>query len=175
MNIIFINGTMGVGKTATSRALQKMLPKCVFLDGDWCLDMSPFIVTEKTKQVIIDNIVFMLNNFIKSGEFKNIVFCWVMHYQSIMDEIISRVDIGENNLFEFTLVCDDNALTQRLSLDIQRGKRENDIISRSLLRQHYYDSMNTIKIDVSEISAEYAATLMYNEIVTPKVTVLKGE
>jgi len=30
-NLIFINGTMGVGKTATSRELQKILPNCVFL------------------------------------------------------------------------------------------------------------------------------------------------
>jgi tRNA uridine 5-carbamoylmethylation protein Kti12 len=50
-NLIFINGTMGVGKTATSRELQKLLPNCVFLDGDWCWDMSPFIVNDETKKV----------------------------------------------------------------------------------------------------------------------------
>jgi broad-specificity NMP kinase len=49
-NLIFINGTMGVGKTTTSLELKKILPKCVFLDGDWCWDMSPFIVTEETKK-----------------------------------------------------------------------------------------------------------------------------
>jgi len=42
-NLIFINGTMGVGKTATSRELQKLLSNCVFLDGDWCWDMSPLL------------------------------------------------------------------------------------------------------------------------------------
>lgn len=46
-----INGTMGVGKTATSRELQKMLNNCVFLDGDWCWDMQPFIVNEETKRM----------------------------------------------------------------------------------------------------------------------------
>jgi predicted AAA+ superfamily ATPase len=49
-NIFFINGTMGVGKTTTSRELQRLLPKCVFLDGDWCWDMNPFIVTDETKK-----------------------------------------------------------------------------------------------------------------------------
>lgn len=43
-NLIFINGAMGVGKTATSRELQKLLPNCVFLDGDWCWDMSPLLL-----------------------------------------------------------------------------------------------------------------------------------
>ncbi len=30
-NLIFINGTMGVGKTATGRELQKLLPNVFFL------------------------------------------------------------------------------------------------------------------------------------------------
>lgn len=34
MNLIFINGTMGAGKTTVSRALQKLMPPCVFADGD---------------------------------------------------------------------------------------------------------------------------------------------
>jgi hypothetical protein len=43
-NLIFINGTMGVGKTAVCRELQTKLSYCAFLDGDWCWDSSPFIV-----------------------------------------------------------------------------------------------------------------------------------
>jgi hypothetical protein len=30
---------MGVSKTATCRELQKILPRNVFLDGDWCWDI----------------------------------------------------------------------------------------------------------------------------------------
>ena len=39
--LIFVNGTMGAGKTATCRELKKLLPPCAFLDGDWCWDMEP--------------------------------------------------------------------------------------------------------------------------------------
>ena len=42
-------GAMGVGKSATGRALRDMLPDCAFLDGDWCWDMHPFRVTEVDK------------------------------------------------------------------------------------------------------------------------------
>ncbi len=52
-NFIVINGTMGVGKTATGKQLQKLLPNCVFLDGDWCWDASPFIVNEETKAMVL--------------------------------------------------------------------------------------------------------------------------
>ncbi len=34
--------------------------------------------------MVIENICFLLNNFIKCSAYENIVFCWVMHEQSIM-------------------------------------------------------------------------------------------
>jgi hypothetical protein len=55
-NFIIIGGTMGVGKTATCRELQKILPRNVFLDGDWCWDMHPFVVTDETKAMVNSNI-----------------------------------------------------------------------------------------------------------------------
>ncbi|MEG1875672.1 MAG: AAA family ATPase, partial [Angelakisella sp.] len=58
---IMISGTMGVGKTTTCRELQKILPRNVFLDGDWCWDMQPFVVNEETKAMVMKNICFQLN------------------------------------------------------------------------------------------------------------------
>lgn len=55
---------MGVGKTATCRALQDILERNVFLDGDWCWDARPFVVNEHTKRMVTDNIVHLLNSFI---------------------------------------------------------------------------------------------------------------
>ncbi len=66
-----INGTMGVGKTVTSKKLQNKLPNCVFLDGDWCWDSSPFIVTEETKDMVIKNIVYLLNSFFDISQSAN--------------------------------------------------------------------------------------------------------
>ncbi|MEG2013782.1 MAG: nucleotide kinase [Anaerovoracaceae bacterium] len=51
--LIMISGTMGVGKTTTCRALQKILPRNVFLDGDWCWVMH--------EQSIIDFILSSLD------------------------------------------------------------------------------------------------------------------
>ena len=63
-NLIFINGTMGVGKTTTSKKLLKLLPNCVFLDGDWCWYSDPWIVNDETKNMVERNISFLLNNLI---------------------------------------------------------------------------------------------------------------
>lgn len=77
--LIIINGTMGVGKTTTSLELQKILPQNVFLDGDWCWSMEPFVVNDETKTMVMNNITYLLNNFIRCSEYENIIFCWVMH------------------------------------------------------------------------------------------------
>ena len=58
---------MGVGKTTTCRILRDRLDKCVFLDGDWCWDMHPFVVNAETKAMVLDNICHLLNNFLQCG------------------------------------------------------------------------------------------------------------
>lgn len=60
--LIIINGTMGVGKTATSKALYQKLESSVWLDGDWCWMMNPFIVNEENKTMVIDNITHHFRN-----------------------------------------------------------------------------------------------------------------
>ena len=91
--LYLIGGTMGAGKTAVSQQLKKDLPNSVFLDGDWCWDSSPFQVTEETKKIVIDNICHLLNNFLSCSVYENIIFCWVMHEQAIIDSIIENLDI----------------------------------------------------------------------------------
>ena len=39
--LYLIGGAMGVGKTAACQQLKRLLPDCVFLDGDWCWDGRP--------------------------------------------------------------------------------------------------------------------------------------
>ena len=62
-NFILIGGPMGVGKTAASRLLQRQLPGCAFLDGDWCWMLEPFTVTPETKELVLSNIAHMLESY----------------------------------------------------------------------------------------------------------------
>ena len=90
--LIFVNGAMGAGKTTVCRELKEMLQPSVFLDGDWCWDMSPFVVTAETQQLVLDNICGMLNRFLACEAFENVIFCWVMHRQEIIDGILARLE-----------------------------------------------------------------------------------
>lgn len=74
--LYIIGGTMGVGKTTTCQHLKKILPDSVFLDGDWCWDSHPFQVTEETRHMVMDNICYLLNNFLRVSAYRNVIFCW---------------------------------------------------------------------------------------------------
>ena len=67
--LYLIGGTMGVGKTTTCQVLKTKLDKSVFLDGDWCWDMHPFMVNEETKKLVLENIWFsnsLINIFLNT-------------------------------------------------------------------------------------------------------------
>lgn len=161
-NIYLIGGTMGVGKTTTCQILKNKLPNCVFLDGDWCWDMHPFRVTPETKKMVMENICFLLNQFIRCSTYENIIFCWVMHEQSIIDEIISKLEIEDCRIYTISLMCDADVLGKRLQKDIDAGIRSEDMIQRSIARIGLYEKLNTEKIDVSHIMPERAAEEIIN-------------
>lgn len=148
-----IGGTMGVGKTTVCKILRDKLPNSVFLDGDWCWNMNPFQVTEETKAMVMSNICYLLNNYIHCSAYENVIFGWVMHEQSTIDTILSRIDISTCDVKCISLICNENSLVQRLQADVDKGIRKYDVIERSVFRIPLYDSLNTIKIDVSQIKA----------------------
>ena len=155
--LYFISGTMGVGKTAVCRILNTKLDNSVFLDGDWCWNMSPFSVTEETKELVMENITYLLNNYIKCSQFDNIVFCWVMHKQKMIDEILSSIDSDNCEVKSISLVCRADVLKSHLQKDISDGIRTSAIIEKSISYLSLYDKLNTYKIDVSDITALQAA------------------
>ncbi len=148
---------MGVGKTAACRALQKMAERSVFLDGDWCWDANPFTVTCETKTMVIDNICHLLDNFLRCTEYENVIFCWVMHQQEIIETILSRLHLTGCRVISVSLVCSVEELLRRIEKDIDAGMRSEDVISRSLERMPMYDKLSTIKLETTNMSPEEAA------------------
>lgn len=149
---------MGVGKTTVCQLLKKRLPKAVFLDGDWCWDADPFVVNDETKAMVEDNICHTLNNFLRCTEYENVIFCWVMHRQEIIDGILERLNTGDCRVRTVSLVCTPEALRARLLRDVETGLREGGVVERSLERLPLYEKLDTIKLDVSELTAFEAAS-----------------
>lgn len=145
MKLIIINGVMGVGKSVTSRALNQKLSNSVWLDGDWCWMMDPFVVNDITKEMVIDNITYQLNNFINSKQFEHIIFNWVIDEEYIYDEVIKR--LAPIDIYKITLMCSKETLSNRINQDIKTGLRDEDNLNRSLSKYQKYQDLNSIKID----------------------------
>ena len=48
MKIIVLNGPMGVGKTTIGKYIADTNIGTAFIDGDWCMDIHPFIGNHET-------------------------------------------------------------------------------------------------------------------------------
>ena len=155
--LYLIGGPMGVGKTTVCRLLKKELDRAVFLDGDWCWDAHPFLVNPETREMVMDNICHVLNNFLHCQAYEHVIFCWVMHEQEIIDRLLGALDTVDCQVRAISLVCSREALAERLQRDIRRGIRREDVMERSMGRLHLYGALKTIKIDVSAISPEETA------------------
>lgn len=155
--LFIIGGTMGVGKSTVSQLLKQNLPDSVFLDGDWCWDASPFQVTAETKEMVLKNICALLNNFLKCSAYKNVIFCWVMHEQSIIDRIVSGLDTCDCRVIPISLICSEEELIGRLQKDVAAGIRAPDVIERSVQRIPLYQKLNTIKVNTSQKSVDEIA------------------
>ncbi len=148
--LYLIGGTMGVGKTTIGQELKQHLPNSVFLDGDWCWDANPLKVTEETKKMVIENICYLLNNYLLCSEYDNVIFCWVMHEQSIIDQIISKINSKGYEFISISLMADEETIKKRLLKDIKNGLRTSDVIERSIQRIPMYNQLNTIKINTCD-------------------------
>lgn len=147
--LVIINGTMGVGKTATSKELYKKLNNSVWLDGDWCWMMNPFDPTDYNKKMVVDNITYLLRNFLINPSLEYVVFNWVIHMEEIYDLLLKELEDIQFDVYKVTLICSEEELERRILRDIENGERDEDCVKKGLERLHMYKQMNTIKFDTS--------------------------
>ena len=155
-HLYMIGGPMGAGKTAVCQALKARLDRSVFLDGDWCWDMHPFIVTEETKTMVMGNIAHLLSSFLRCSKLEHVIFGWVMHEQAIIDGILARLPLEGCEVHVISLICTEDALRERLQKDVDAGLRKPDVIERSLARLPMYDALNTHRIDTTNMTIDEA-------------------
>lgn len=148
--VYLIGGPMGIGKSTICNQLNQDLDHSVFLDGDWCWNMDPFVVNQDTKNMVLDNITHCLNNFIHTPGIENIIFCWVMHKQDIIDQIIQKLDTEGVDIHLISLICEKEELIKRMLID----RRDNQTIRKSLQYLELYKDLDTQKIDVTTLDVQ---------------------
>ena len=149
-HVYLIGGPMGIGKSTICNQLNHDLDHSVFLDGDWCWNMDPFIVNQDTKNMVLDNITLCLNNFIHTPGIENIIFCWVMHKQDIINQIIQKLDTEGVDIHLISLICEKEELIKRMLID----RRDNQTNRKSLEYLKLYKDLDTQKIDVTTLDVQ---------------------
>ena len=99
--------------------------------------------------MVLDNITHILNNFIRCSVYDNVIFCWVMHEQAILDAVLNRLETDGCRVRSISLMASEDALRARLTRDVSNGLRASDAVDRSLARLPMYQALDSVKIDTT--------------------------
>lgn len=156
MKIILINGPMGVGKTTIGKYIAEKNIGTAFIDGDWCLDIHPFIGNRETKTMAIDNILHMIDNYRKCSACKMIVFVWLMDNQWVYQRIIEGIETLQLDVKSVTLICDKASLINRWTNDKNCEWRTEEWLEDSIKSLQYFETLEN-QIDTSNMNIEDVA------------------
>ena len=154
--LILVGGAMGVGKSAVCRELLRQLTPGVWLDGDWCWNMNPFVVSEENKRMVLSNITHLLRAYLNNSSCRYVLFCWVMDQPLLFEAVLGPLRDIPFTSHSFSLVCTEQALRERLGTAVRGGTRL-CCIPRSLRRLPAYAALPTCKLDVTSLTPYEAA------------------
>jgi len=163
----FLGKTVVLATGADPRKLgvdheEALVGRGVFLDGDWCWDAHPFQVTEETREMVLENISFLLNSFLRCSAYDHVIFCWVLHRREIWEDLLRRLT-EPYVLRAVSLVCTPETLRSRLEGDIRAGKRIPDVLDRSLAYLPLYDALDIRHLDVTALTPRETAECIRRE------------
>lgn len=159
MRVIIINGPMGVGKTTLGKYIAEKYEGTAFIDGDWCLDIHPFVGNRETKTMAIDNILHMIDNYRKCLICKMIVLVWLMDEQWVYQKVVDGISDMGLELKNAVLVCDKNNLMDRWKNDTKCEWRTQEWLEVSLKSLLFFSSLEN-GIDTSDLTVDIIADMI---------------
>lgn len=156
MRVIIINGPMGVGKTRIGKYIATKYAGTAFIDGDWCLDIHPFVGNRETKTMAIDNILHMVDNYRKCSICKMIVLVWLMDEQWVYQKVAGGIADMGLDVKSVVLVCGQRDLADRWENDKNCEWRTPEWFEVSLKSLSLFSSLEN-GIDTSSLTVEEIA------------------
>ena len=140
MRVIVINGPMGVGKTTVGKYIADTCAGTAFIDGDWCMDIHPFVGNAETRAMAVDNILHMISNYGKCSACRQIVLVWLMDDRQIYQRIKKGIADLQMDVKSVTLVCNREHLAARFMNDVKCECRTEDWLKASLSSLSHFAS-----------------------------------
>ena len=162
MKVIVINGPMGVGKTPVGRLIADQHPGTAFIDGDWCMDIHPFVGNRETKAMAVDNILHMIGNYRRCSACGMVVLVWLMDDPWVRREIAAGLAAFGAEVRNVTLVCSREQLISRWKQDRDCEWRTDEWLEVSLRSLPHFAALENA-VDTGEMSAEQVAEMIGSE------------
>ena len=159
MKVIIINGPMGVGKTTVGKYIADHYPGTAFIDGDWCMDIHPFVGNPETRAMAVDNILHMIGNYQKCSVCRMIVLVWIMDDPQVIQRIMDGLSALQAEIKAVTLICNRENLIRRWNNDSICEWRTEEWLNVSLKSLPGFSAMDHV-IDTSDLSVDQVAELI---------------
>jgi len=147
--LILIGGPKDSGKIAVSKVLSQKLNQTIVLNDD------------KNPEMTLENTQTLLNTFIKDPSIEHIIFCGLLDKQTIIDKLLSELDLNGVKIVPVSLLPSVQKLTNDFQRDVSSNSNEPDKLKHTIEHLLKYQPLRTIKYDNSQMSpAETAAEIM---------------
>lgn len=163
MKVTILNGPMGVGKTTIGKLIADSYEGTAFIDGDWCLDLHPFIGNQETKEMAIDNILHMIGNYKKCSHCRHILLVWLMDEPWVIQQITDGIAAMGLELNNVTLVCDREELIRRWKNDTVCEWRIDEWLAVSLDSLSFFTSLEH-QLDTTHLTIPEVAEVIIKEL-----------
>ena len=162
MEAIILNGPMGVGKTTVGNILAERLPGTAFIDGDWCMDLHPFVGNDMTRAMAADNILHMAGNYMACPHCKGIIIVWLIDVDNVFERLKKGLtDLGLN-VKTVTLVCSQEQLRKQWQEDTVCPWRTDDLLEVSLRSLPFFLE-KADQIDITGLTSQESADKILKE------------
>lgn len=163
MNVIILNGPMGVGKTTVGTYIAEKIPGTAFIDGDWCMDLHPFIGNDETKEMAVDNILHMIKNYHNCSCCNMVILAWVIDDDWVYEKLIDGIEEIGAEVKSFTLVCDEEQLRKQWIEDKSCPWRTEDWLRISINSLGYFSKLKNV-LNTSGLSIDKVADIIMDDV-----------
>jgi broad-specificity NMP kinase len=154
---IIINGTMGAGKSVVGRRIAELMGRAAFIDGDFVIEMHPYIDHTETFDIQRSNIVHMAKNYSHFEKCDAVILSWIMG-EARAAKTISEISELNYHTHHFMLTCSSESLAERCHKDTANDWRTTDNLNMALdMLKDFNKRTDCIFIDTSGLSVDMVA------------------
>ena len=157
--LVVLAGAPATGKTTVAQLLLAATEDAGWVDGDDLWRINPWVVNDRTKRLVEDNLVAVLGNFLDAG-YSTVILSWVLPRASILSRLVAGLGDRPHQLWPFVLTCSRQTLAARFAADPARGEVTAAALAcLAQTRRLPWPQINTDGRSAAAVAAEVDASL----------------